>query len=119
MSWENAASISALLTLEDISKAAQRPPQSDAPTPVLALSAQARSKGYDLVCLPLTTDKWKQRWTEMCLVPPGTDSAADMAAERRAEAWRAKPGFLLDEVTITQLGKPFRSKSWHFSEPCC
>ncbi|KAJ6531741.1 PRMT5 arginine-N-methyltransferase-domain-containing protein [Mycena capillaripes] len=103
MSWENAASISTLLTLEDISKAAEKPPRPDAPTPVLALSGQARSKGYDLVCLPLTTDKWKKRWTEMCLLPTGTDLDADMAAEKLAEAWRAKPGFLLDEVTITQL----------------
>ncbi|KAF7330502.1 Protein arginine N-methyltransferase [Mycena venus] len=103
MSWDNAASISALLTLEDIAKAARAPPKPDAPTPVLALSAQARSKGYDLVCLPLTTENWKKRWTEMCLLPSGVDLDADMAAEKRAEAWRAKPNFLLDEVTITQL----------------
>ncbi|KAJ7637720.1 PRMT5 arginine-N-methyltransferase-domain-containing protein [Mycena polygramma] len=103
MSWESSAYISTLLTLADISKAAQEPPKPDAATPVLALSAQARSKGYDLVCLPLTTDKWKKRWTEMCLLPTGTDLDADMAAEKRAEAWRAKPYFLLDEVTITQL----------------
>lgn len=104
MSWDIAASISTLLTIEDISKAAKEPPTPDAPTPVLALSAQARSKGYDSVCLPLTTEKWKKRWTEMCLLPSGVDADADMAAEQRAEAWRAKPGFLLDEVTITQLG---------------
>ncbi|KAJ7035001.1 PRMT5-domain-containing protein [Mycena alexandri] len=104
MSWDNsAASIATLLTLDDISKAAQEPPKPGATTPVLALSAQARTKGYDLVCLPLTTDKWKKRWEEMCILPNGTDLDADMAAERRAEAWRAKPGFLLDEVTITQL----------------
>ncbi|KAJ7227136.1 PRMT5-domain-containing protein [Mycena pura] len=100
MSWDHTASISTLITLQDISKAG---PTKDAATPVLSLSAQARSKGYDSVCLPLTTDNWKKRWTEMCLLPNGTDLAADMAAERRAEAWRAKPGFLLDEVTITQL----------------
>ncbi|KAJ7903607.1 PRMT5 arginine-N-methyltransferase-domain-containing protein [Mycena olivaceomarginata] len=94
MSWDIAASISTLLT---------NPPTPDAPTPVLALSAEARSKGYDSVCLPLTTEKWKKRWTEMCLLPSGVDADADMAAEQRAEAWRAKPGFLLDEVTITQL----------------
>ncbi|KAJ7127039.1 PRMT5-domain-containing protein [Mycena epipterygia] len=103
MSWDTAALISTLLTLEEISRASKQPPRPDAPTPVLALSNQARSKNYDLVCLPLTTDKWKQRWTEMCLLPTGTDLDADMAAERRAEAWRAKPAFLQDEVTITQL----------------
>ncbi|KAJ6513332.1 PRMT5-domain-containing protein [Mycena sanguinolenta] len=103
MSWDNTASISTLFTLEDITKAAKAPPKPDASTPVLALSGEARSKGYDLVCLPLTTEKWKKRWTEMCLVPSGVDLDADMAAEQRAEAWRAKPGFLLEEVTITQL----------------
>ncbi|KAJ6505960.1 PRMT5-domain-containing protein [Mycena vulgaris] len=103
MSWDSTASISTLLTHADISKAANEPPTPDAPTPVLALSTQARAKGYDLVCLPLTTDKWKKRWTEMCLLPTGTDLDADMAAERLAEAWRAKPAFLLDEVTVTQL----------------
>ncbi|KAF7374956.1 Protein arginine N-methyltransferase [Mycena sanguinolenta] len=99
MSWENAASISTLFSLEDITKVAKEPRKPNALTPVLALSAEARSKGYDLVCLPLTTEKWKKRWTEMCLLPSGVDSDADMAAEQRAEAWRAKPGFLLEEVT--------------------
>ncbi|KAJ7739774.1 shk1 kinase-binding protein 1 [Mycena maculata] len=103
MSWDSSASICTLLTLEDISKASHDPPTTATPTPVLALSAQARKKGYDLVCLPLTTDKWKKRWTEMCLLPSGTDLGTDMAAERLAEAWRAKPGFLRDEVTITKL----------------
>ncbi|KAJ7494686.1 PRMT5-domain-containing protein [Mycena galericulata] len=103
MSWDSAASVCTLLTLEDISKASSGPPKPDAPPPVLALSTQARSKGYDLVCLPLTTDKWKKRWTEMCLLPTTTDLDADMAAERLAEAWRAKPAFLVDEVTITKL----------------
>ncbi|KAK7033061.1 protein arginine N-methyltransferase [Favolaschia claudopus] len=103
MSWENTTSISSLLTLQDITRAAKEPPNPDASTPVLALSAQVRSKGYDLVCLPLTTEKWKKRWTEMCLISTGVDSTTDMVAERRAEAWRAKPGFLLDEVTMTEL----------------
>jgi protein arginine N-methyltransferase 5 len=104
MSWDSSASISTLLTHSDIQKASNEPHTPDASTPILALSAQARSKGYDLVCLPLTTEKWKTRWTEMCLLPTGTALHADMAAEKRAEVWRANPGFLRDEVTITQLG---------------
>ncbi|KAJ7284936.1 shk1 kinase-binding protein 1 [Mycena rebaudengoi] len=102
MSWDNAASVSTLLTLEDISKASNSA-QVDNSTPVLTLSTQARSKGYDRVCLPLTTDKWKKRWMDMCLLPDGTDIHTDMAAQKRAEAWRANPSFLRDEVTITQL----------------
>ncbi|KAJ7052637.1 PRMT5 arginine-N-methyltransferase-domain-containing protein [Mycena amicta] len=92
--------LGSLLTLPEIAAAV---PTKDAPTLVLALSSLARAKGYDLVCLPLTTDNWKRRWTEMCLLPNGADLAADMAAEKLAEAWRTKPSFLLDEVTITQL----------------
>ncbi|KAF7316878.1 Protein arginine N-methyltransferase [Mycena chlorophos] len=93
-------SLGSLLTLFEIASTA---PTKDAPTPVLELSSQARAKGYDLVCLPLTTDAWKKRWTEMCLLPPGADLAADLAAEKLAEAWRTKPTFLLNEVTVTQL----------------
>ncbi|KAJ7104203.1 PRMT5-domain-containing protein [Mycena belliarum] len=103
MSWDTAASISTLLTHKDIQNVANEPPTPDSPTPVLALSSRARAKGYDLVCLPLTTDKWKSRWAGMCLLPTGTDLDTDMAAEKRAEAWRANPAFLIDEVTITQL----------------
>nr|GAT60798.1 Shk1 kinase-binding protein 1 [Mycena chlorophos] len=93
-------SLGSLLTLFEIASTA---PTKDAPTPVLELSSQARAKGYDVVCLPLTTDAWKKRWTEMCLLPPGADLAADLAAEKLAEAWRTKPTFLLNEVTVTQL----------------
>ncbi|KAF7327615.1 Protein arginine N-methyltransferase [Mycena kentingensis (nom. inval.)] len=93
-------SVASLLTLPELALAA---PTADAATPVLSLTSQARNKGYDLVCIPLTTEKWKKRWTEMCLLPNGADLAADMAAEKLAEAWRSKPSFLLDEVTITQL----------------
>ncbi|KAF7312309.1 Protein arginine N-methyltransferase [Mycena indigotica] len=89
-----------LLTLPEIAATAMT---RDDASPIIALSSQARSKGYEVVCLPLTTDSWKKRWTEMCLLPTGADLAADMAAEKLAEAWRTKPYFLLDEVTITQL----------------
>ncbi|KAJ7650328.1 PRMT5 arginine-N-methyltransferase-domain-containing protein [Roridomyces roridus] len=103
MSYNGAASIATLLTLADIHNAANEQPRTDPGTTVLALSSQARSKGYDFVCIPLTTDNWKKRWTEMCLLPAGTDPEANVAAERLAEAWRARPAFLRDEVTITKL----------------
>ncbi|KAJ6619700.1 PRMT5 arginine-N-methyltransferase-domain-containing protein [Mycena sp. CBHHK59/15] len=102
-SWDNAATISTLLTLGDISQASAVVAGDDGTTPVLTLAAQARSKGYDQVCLPLTTENWKKRWASMCLLPNGTALHSDVAAEKRAETWRAKPAFLRDEVTMTQL----------------
>ncbi|CAK5269133.1 unnamed protein product [Mycena citricolor] len=102
LSWDRAG-LTALVTHEDISKASRAPPTPDAPTPILALSSQSRAKGYDGLCLPLTTESWKKRWMNMCLLPEGMEEAAGIAAEKRAEAWRARPGFLLNEVTLTQL----------------
>lgn len=86
-------------------------------TPVLRLIQDARTKGYEAICLPLTTEKWKERWEGMCLLPTsplkdggGDDSSADAEIEAAkkeraaaAELWRAQPGFLVDEVTITRI----------------
>lgn len=40
----------------------------------------------------------------MCLLPTG-DTPDKSALEMKAEAWRAKPGFEREEVTITRLGE--------------
>lgn len=72
-------------------------------TPAQKATVQARGKGYDGICVPLTTDKWKARWREMCLIPAEGNPDAH-ALEQSAEKWRSKPGFLRDEVTITRLG---------------
>ncbi|CCM04304.1 uncharacterized protein FIBRA_06475 [Fibroporia radiculosa] len=64
--------------------------------------AKAQAKDYEAICCPLTTEKWKTRWREMCLLPAG-DIQDKESLERRAEAWRSRPGFLCDEVTITRL----------------
>ena len=47
-------------------------------TPSQKATAQARAKGYDGICLPLTNDKWKARWREMCLLP--AEGSPDAAA---------------------------------------
>ncbi|XP_006459365.1 hypothetical protein AGABI2DRAFT_218502 [Agaricus bisporus var. bisporus H97] len=86
-------------------------------TPVLRLVKEARNKGYETICLPLTTQNWRDRWEGMCLLPssPAQASALETAhltidAEKKkkdrataAEQWRARPGFLQDEVTITRI----------------
>ena len=76
-------------------------------TPVLSLSTEAQAKGYQAICLPLTTEKWRERWQNMCIMP-STGAAGNeevIVAEKAAEAWRKSPSFLLDEVTITRLGE--------------
>jgi protein arginine N-methyltransferase 5 len=71
---------------------------------VLQILADAKDKQYDTICLPLTTAHWRTRWREMCVLPGGEDRQADALAQQRAEAWRAQPAFLREEVTVTRLG---------------
>ncbi len=72
-------------------------------TPALKASLEAKSAGYDAICLPLTNDKWKARWRDMCLIPAG-GTLDRVSLEHQAEDWRSTPGFMRDEVTITHLG---------------
>ncbi|CAL1716513.1 unnamed protein product [Somion occarium] len=71
-------------------------------TPVLRAASDARSKGYEAIAIPLTNDKWKARWSEMCLLPTG-DIPDRQSLEGQAEAWRSNPAFMRNEVTITRL----------------
>lgn len=104
-SWDGSAAISTFLTLKDIAGASSTHPNEQThETPVLKLGADARSKRYDAICMPLTTDEWKRRWTEMCLLPTGSERETEVRAEQMAERWRSRPCFLKDEVTLTRLG---------------
>jgi len=101
MDSDGSATISTFLALEEI---LDSPTDSDK-TPVLGIIADARGKGYDAICIPLTTEKWRKRWSDMCLLPTGSDKDMQIAVELQAEAWRSRPCFLKDEVTITRLGE--------------
>lgn len=103
-SWDIAATISTLFTLQDISNASAIYDEKDE-TPVLQMIAAARSKDYDAIAMPLTTEMWKKRWSDMCLLPLGSDPDMEIAAEQKAEAWRSRPYFMNDEVTLTRLGE--------------
>ena len=103
-SWDGSATISTFLTLEELSDAAKTVDMKYE-TPMLAQLVEARDKGYDAICLPLTTEKWKNRWSNMCLLPTGSNRDSQNLAELQAEAWRSNPCFLRDEVTITRLGE--------------
>ncbi|KIM68377.1 hypothetical protein SCLCIDRAFT_105837 [Scleroderma citrinum Foug A] len=100
------ATLATTITLEDIHDTAaglHEPHQ----TPVLRISADCQAKGYQAICLPLTTAKWQERWKNMCIVPSEGDTGneATIPAEKEAEAWRKSPSFLLDEVTMTRLNE--------------
>ena len=88
--------------LEDIVELSRRDDLGDE-TPVLRATSDARSVGYDTVCVPLTNEKWKARWRELCILNP-EESPDKLSIEQRAEAWRSKPAFFRDEVTISRLG---------------
>ncbi|KAA1467478.1 PRMT5-domain-containing protein [Dentipellis sp. KUC8613] len=105
-SWDATAGIAAAVSLEDLGRAPTAPDATvgiDAATPVLQVLAEARHKNYTAVCLPLTTEKWKDRWKGMCVLPVGQLGDENAEAEQRAEAWRASPAFARDEVTMTRL----------------
>ncbi|KAH9850257.1 PRMT5-domain-containing protein [Lenzites betulinus] len=88
-------------SVEDIAEVARRDDLGDE-TPVLRASAAARGAGYDSLCVPLTNDRWRARWRELCILDPEA-SPDKLAIEQRAEAWREKPAFFRDEVTISRL----------------
>jgi hypothetical protein len=96
-------SFSSLITLNDVRAAHTHKPDDRSTSVVSSLTAAAREKGYYSLCLPLTTEKWKHRWADLCLLPSGASPEKDSAAESRAEAWRANPRFLHDEITISHL----------------
>ncbi|TFK28088.1 shk1 kinase-binding protein 1 [Coprinopsis marcescibilis] len=107
--WDLSTTIATSLTLEDIADATLAPePQHE--TPVLQVVSEAFSKEYEAICLPLTTEAWKQRWSLMCLESsvPGASEEEKEAAERAAETWRLRPSFLKEEVTITRLDEAER-----------
>ena len=107
-SWDRFSTLSTQITPEEFAQASTKG-NATYESLVLRLVAETRSKGYDLICLPLTTEKWKIRWRDMCILPSESNRDRDVVAEERAEAWRASPAFLRDEVTITRLGRYYGS----------
>lgn len=113
--WDEAATLSTCLTLQDISRASRfhssNPSNVEKITPVLRFIENEKAKGYGKLCLPLTTEKWKERWSQMCLLPVKSSEHDKETAARAAEAWRLNPVFTRDEVTITRLGVCIAIKS--------
>ena len=111
--WDQAATLATCLGLQDIYRASQLHDSSNAEkrTPILKLIENEKYKGYDRLCLPLTTGKWKERWSQMCLLPMESSEPEKENAARAAETWRLNPAFTRDEVTMTRLGAYMTRKS--------
>ena len=98
------ATVATFLTAEDIADATlSHDTQFD--TPVLQVISEAHAKGYETLSIPLTTEKWRKRWSDMCLLSVDATDEAKEEADRRAEGWRSRPVFLKEEVTISRLGE--------------
>lgn len=74
---------------------------------------EALQDSYNGVCLNITNDEWRRRWTSMCLTTPspaeGGASAIPLSDElkeqqRVAELWRVSDAFRKSEVNLTKLG---------------
>lgn len=105
--WDPSATLSTSFTHDDLSKASYSFQPSDSETDqtfVLKLIGDAQDKGYKRICMPLTTEKWKKRWSEMCLLPTERSDQDKEFAAQAAESWRLNPAFQKDEVTITRIG---------------
>ncbi|KAF5377338.1 hypothetical protein D9757_008023 [Collybiopsis confluens] len=113
--WTPSASISTFISSSALTKSEPSEPHG---TVALELIADSQSKGYDNVCMPLTTEAWRKRWIKMCLVPSDTVDTEmlrrksrreskvlnrDLSVENVAESWRENPCFERDEVTMTGL----------------
>jgi protein arginine N-methyltransferase 5 len=102
------AVIAPFYTLDDIDRAATLPSDDGGETPVLRLLAQATARNYDSVCLPLTTEAWRRRWHDMCVlssVPSlGTEGGGPDAAGRMDGGARAEERDM-DQEPDTTLGE--------------
>ncbi len=96
------------------------PPTSAAPsssTPVQQATSKALASDFDLVCVPLTNDLWRERWERLCLRPvDDEEEAAEQGTrawlerekvmrdtETEAEKWRKEGGFRRTELNVTRL----------------
>ncbi|THH10312.1 hypothetical protein EW145_g1417 [Phellinidium pouzarii] len=111
-SWANASPIARLISAEELSKAAQDD-LGGFSSPVLKLRADSR-RHFDGVAIPITNERWKERWKSMCVIQSGNilDGLEEDEEERterereleaRAERWRASPSFMREECNLTGL----------------
>ena len=121
--------IARFISSEELSKAGQGE-LGGLTTPVFKLKKDAR-KHFDGVAVPITNEKWKERWKSMCVLQTGDvldgleedeeeHKKRDRELELRAEQWRAAPSFLREECNMIGLGRQSSLVSSFFAlrRPC-
>ncbi|KZS92654.1 PRMT5-domain-containing protein [Sistotremastrum niveocremeum HHB9708] len=90
-------------TLPELTQLLQSKEEKPDTSALFQIIEETRSSRYDSVCIPLTNDKWRQRWHEMCIVEDET-KPRDPSAEQKAELWRSGVvAFKREEVIPTTL----------------
>lgn len=114
-----------LLRLSDVPKASSggkgKSKNAVPRSPLEDTITEAHDNNYYGVCVDITNDLWKKRWSSLCLTTPeGDDSATAKRSveeiqnkQRVAELWRVSDAFHKDEVNITKLGKPLICSYWN------
>lgn len=120
--WSLTSSVARLITLEEIDKSSQSDLDRISST-VSRLKGEARTH-FDTVAIPITNEKWRERWRSMCVSQVGnvldgleaeggnddkTMTDEEREKEERAERWRSCPSFLREECNMVGLGKLFSS----------
>ncbi len=84
------------------------------PSPLQAhISSTLSNSDYDAVCLPLTNERWQERWERLCLRPAEDEDASPEAqaarnkerekVDREADVWRKEGGLRREEVNVSRL----------------
>ncbi len=84
------------------------------PSPLQShISSTLNTFDYDAVCVPLTNEKWQERWERLCLRPTEDENASpEVEAERdkerelvdrEADLWRKEGGLRREEVNVSRL----------------
>lgn len=120
--WSLTSPVARLITLEEIGKSSQS--ELDViSSSVSRLKGEVRTH-FDTVAIPITNEKWRERWRSMCVSQVGnildgldaedggddkTMTDEEREKEERAERWRSCPSFLREECNMVGLGKLFLS----------
>ena len=113
-SWAVGSLITRFISSEEILKASHDD-LAGLSSPILKLKKDAR-RYFDGIAVPITNEKWQERWKSMCVLQSGDvldgleedeeeSKKRDRELELRSEQWRAAPSFLREECNMIGLGR--------------
>jgi protein arginine N-methyltransferase 5 len=95
-------------------------PVTSGPSPLQNLITHTlTSTDYDAVVIPLTNEKWQERWDRLCIREAEEDNVNEPVQrevfearerekaeiDREADIWRKEGGLKRDEVNVSRLGR--------------